>query len=49
MKKYIKPSTEREKLITVTILAVSILADPNSTNDIGGAPEFDFEDEFGKY
>ena len=49
MKKYIKPSIEIEKLITETILAGSIQADPTGTNDIDRAPEFDVEDEFGKY
>ena len=49
MKKYIKPSIEIEKLITETILAGSIQADPNETNESNRAPEFDFEEEFGRY
>ena len=49
MKNYIKPSIEIEKLITETILAGSIQADPNETNESNRAPEFDFEEEFGKY
>ena len=49
MKKYIKPSIEIEKLITETILAGSTPIEPTETNESDRAPEFDFEEEFGKY
>lgn len=49
MKKYIKPSIEIEKIITETILAGSPTIDQNETNESNRAPEFDFEEEFGKY
>ena len=49
MKKYIKPSIEIEKLITETILAGSIQIKEDETNESNRAPEFDFEEEFGKY
>ncbi|MDD7691795.1 MAG: hypothetical protein PT953_03785 [Prevotella sp.] len=49
MKKYIKPSIEIEKLITETILVGSIETNAGEQNESDRAPEFDFEEEFGKY
>ena len=49
MKKYIKPSIEIEKLITETILAGSIQIKQDETNESDCAPEFNFEEEFGRY
>ena len=49
MKKYIKPSIEIEKLITETILVGSIETNAGEQNEFDRAPEFDFEEEFGKY
>ena len=49
MKKYIKPSIEIEAIVTEGIIAASIETDTGNQNESDRAPEFDFEEEFGRY